>query len=337
MHRLDRWGPVLEFVAPLRRLSSRGRRSAACLSHISCKMSHEWGLIFALGHAIMVEKGVEMEYYESIRRSRKAQGLTQQQLADKLQVSRQTVARWENGLNVPNLLSAQKMADLFGVDLGELMTGEGTKRPEGGPKRWEFLSPLIWFSAVCAVAALLFRLLGVYVPQSQAALDCIFLCAFPLLALWWGLKLFRTFHAVEDRYTRTLCYKTWRWGNFFFGASLCAVLLGAFWERSFVPEIEFFGIVFSGMFCYVFCDTLLKILLRKHMVAEKNPLLWCDLIFLVLSVVALTAIAVIAGISGRRTAMICFIVFWILLGLFGCGYFLFRTLFFLCKGRRDRA
>ncbi len=275
-----------------------------------------------------------MEYYETIRRLRRENNLTQQQLADKLQVSRQTVARWESGWNVPNFLSAQKMAQLFGVDVGELLTGEGTAR-QAGERPPEIFS-VVWFSSLCAVSALLFRLLGVYLPDLRPALGALFLCAFALLAVWWGLKLYRLFYDAEDPYARLLGYRVWRWGCFFFGASLCAVLMGAFWGSRFTAGIECFIIPFSGVFCYVFCDTFLKISLRRRMLAEKNPLLWCDRVFLLLSVCALTAFAIAAGLSDGRSAMIYAVVFCIFLGIFGCGYLLFRMLFFAIASRKKR-
>lgn len=272
-----------------------------------------------------------MEYYENIRRLRREQNLTQQQLADKLQVSRQTVVRWENGWTVPNFLSAQKMAQLFGVDVGELMTGEeGARQSVRSPER----ASVVWFSALCAVSALLFRLLCGLLAEFHAALCSLFLCGFTLLAVWWGLKLYRLFSAEETPYARLLDYRVWRWGCGFFGASLCAVLFGAFWESRFVAEIECFAIPFLGVFCYVFCDTFLKIMLRRQIVAEKNPLRWCDCVFLIISVATLTAFAVLAGIFGGRSAMIYAVVFCILLGVFGCGYLLFRTLFLCFRSRK---
>lgn len=273
-----------------------------------------------------------MEYYENIRRLRREHNLTQLQLAEKLQVSRQTVARWESGWNVPNFLSAQKMAQLFGVEVGELITGERTERPAA--ERPPEISSLVWFSALCAVSAVLFRILAVFLPDLRPALGGVFLCAFFMLAVWWGLKLYRLFYASADPYARRLGYQGWRRGWFFFGASLCAVLTGAFWESRFVPEIECFAIPFSGMFCYVFCDTLLNVLLRKAMVGGKNPFLWCDCVFLVASVSALAALAIAAGLSDGKSATIYFVVFLVLLGIFGCGYFLFRTLFFLIASRK---
>ena len=43
-----------------------------------------------------------MEFKENLKQLRIQKGLTQAQLAEKLFVSRSTVAKWENGLGLPN-------------------------------------------------------------------------------------------------------------------------------------------------------------------------------------------------------------------------------------------
>ena len=48
--------------------------------------------------------------------------LTQEELASRLGVSRQTVAKWEAGESVPDLVNAQALAVLFGVSLDNLVT-----------------------------------------------------------------------------------------------------------------------------------------------------------------------------------------------------------------------
>lgn len=48
--------------------------------------------------------------------------LTQEELAARLGVSRQTVAKWESGESVPDLVNAQALATLFGVTLDNLVT-----------------------------------------------------------------------------------------------------------------------------------------------------------------------------------------------------------------------
>lgn len=64
---------------------------------------------------------------DNIKRLREEHSLTQQQLADKLYVSRQTVCRWESGSRCPDLIMAKKLAAELGVSLDELISDEDLK------------------------------------------------------------------------------------------------------------------------------------------------------------------------------------------------------------------
>lgn len=55
---------------------------------------------------------------------RKEKGLTQEQLAERLRVSRRTVSRWETGSNMPDLDILIEMSDYYEVELRELLDGE---------------------------------------------------------------------------------------------------------------------------------------------------------------------------------------------------------------------
>ena len=54
---------------------------------------------------------------------RKEQGLTQEQLAEKLGVSNRSVSRWENGNTLPDLSLMQSIGKITGVTLAELLSG----------------------------------------------------------------------------------------------------------------------------------------------------------------------------------------------------------------------
>ena len=64
---------------------------------------------------------------DNIKRLREEHLLTQQQLADKLYVSRQTICRWENGSRCPDLIMAKRLAVELDVSLDELISDEDLK------------------------------------------------------------------------------------------------------------------------------------------------------------------------------------------------------------------
>lgn len=55
---------------------------------------------------------------------RNEKGLTQEQLAEVVNVSRRSVSRWETGSNLPDLDVLMELADYYGVELRELLDGE---------------------------------------------------------------------------------------------------------------------------------------------------------------------------------------------------------------------
>ena len=61
---------------------------------------------------------------EFLKTLRKDKNLTQEELADKMNVSRRTVSRWETGSNLPDLSILVELADLYDVDMREIFNGE---------------------------------------------------------------------------------------------------------------------------------------------------------------------------------------------------------------------
>lgn len=64
-------------------------------------------------------------FTQNLRRARKAAGLTQQQLADRLHVTRQSVSSWELGRTEPDLQTLTELAEVFETDAGSLLGEAG--------------------------------------------------------------------------------------------------------------------------------------------------------------------------------------------------------------------
>lgn len=64
---------------------------------------------------------------EKIKELRKAQDVTQEKLADYLNISYQAVSKWENGLALPDITLLPQLANFFGVTVDELL---GVTKPE---------------------------------------------------------------------------------------------------------------------------------------------------------------------------------------------------------------
>ena len=67
-----------------------------------------------------------------IRRLRTRQGLTQRQLAGRLEVSDKAVSKWERGQGCPDVSLLPRLAQTLGVELEGLLSGELSERDQTG-------------------------------------------------------------------------------------------------------------------------------------------------------------------------------------------------------------
>lgn len=124
-----------------------------------------------------------MTLAEKILSLRTERGMSQDDLAEKLEVSRQSVSKWETGQSTPDLDKIIRLADLFGVSVDELVRdGERPQPPEPSRPQVVYvereqkreLSPV--------------QKLGIIMEVSGAALAVIGLMGAPLL-IWAALAL----------------------------------------------------------------------------------------------------------------------------------------------------
>lgn len=65
-----------------------------------------------------------MEFNNKLYELRKQKGLSQEELANRLNVSRQTVSKWEIGDSTPDMEKLMAISDLFEISLDELVLGK---------------------------------------------------------------------------------------------------------------------------------------------------------------------------------------------------------------------
>ena len=65
-----------------------------------------------------------MEFHQKLQELRKQKGITQEELAERLYVSRTAVSKWESGRGYPNIDSLQAIARFFGVSVDALLSAD---------------------------------------------------------------------------------------------------------------------------------------------------------------------------------------------------------------------
>lgn len=65
-----------------------------------------------------------MEIGVKLKEARIQSGLTQEKVAEEIQVSRQTISNWENERSFPDIVSVIKLSDLYNISLDKLLKGD---------------------------------------------------------------------------------------------------------------------------------------------------------------------------------------------------------------------
>ena len=65
-----------------------------------------------------------MEFHDKLQQLRKQAGLTQEELAQQLFVSRTAISKWESGRGLPNIDSLMAIAKFFGITVDQLLSGD---------------------------------------------------------------------------------------------------------------------------------------------------------------------------------------------------------------------
>ena len=112
---------------------------------------------------------------------RKKSGLTQQQLAEKLNYSDKAVSKWERGDGMPDLMVLNDMADIFGITLNDF-----TRNPKNRKyhiiRQNKIVISLFMVGLVWLVATLVFVLISMVAPAYTRSWMC-FIYAIPASAL----------------------------------------------------------------------------------------------------------------------------------------------------------
>ena len=75
-----------------------------------------------------------MDFSEKLYELRKKNGLSQEELADTLKVTRQTISKWENGVSTPELEKLVSLSECFHISLDELVLGKVPKNSDNTGK-----------------------------------------------------------------------------------------------------------------------------------------------------------------------------------------------------------
>ena len=88
--------------------------------------------------AFLELKKVRVMFSENLINLRKLKNISQEELAEKLNVSRQTISKWETGESLPDIEKTKILAELFNVSIDDLVNFEKTPHSLGIPPKGKY-------------------------------------------------------------------------------------------------------------------------------------------------------------------------------------------------------
>ena len=256
-----------------------------------------------------------MEYNERIKQYRTQKGATQQQLADDIGVSRQSVVRWENGFTVPSMYYAQKLAQYFGVTVTELMTGVDEKSGETqcADADVKYKLSVTRFCIACLAIATVYILVrglvwtvrywyiqtgrdGAELRTVMGALyytiDAVAAAAAFSVLAFWILRLVKWLNSSDNKFLLYRRYRLWNIGVIVWLASIVAAAFVTYAHISYLLT-ACIAVATAAVVDYLF-DFVFKKIYGKRMVVPCNKAV--NIVNLVFAVIGIACIAVVVGL-----------------------------------------
>ena len=132
-----------------------------------------------------------MEFNEKLQHLRKQHNMTQEQLAEKLYVTRAAVSKWESGKGYPNIESLKAISSLFAISIDELLSGNELLELAATENRSNLKRIYNIIGGVVDLLAIVFIFLPLYRKTQGDFIYSVNLLSFTEITnftLWCGIK-----------------------------------------------------------------------------------------------------------------------------------------------------
>lgn len=165
---------------------------------------------------VLVKGDIPIEFNEKLQQLRKENNMTQDQLAEKLFVSRTAVSKWETGKGYPNIESLKCISKLFSISIDDLLSGEELISLASNENRMNINRIFSLVFGILDVMTLAFLFLPLYArqdsdmirivslsgnPDANVITSAIYL-TFPVLMAAAGIAQIVCHHFLNERWQR---------------------------------------------------------------------------------------------------------------------------------------
>lgn len=194
-----------------------------------------------------------MELNEKLQELRKNKGLTQEELAAALYVSRTAVSKWEAGRGLPSIDSLKQISAFFDVSIDDLLSADkalSLAEQENKASQRSFCDLLLGISDLCAILLILLPLYPRVDGKTVYAVDFLTYARTAAFSGWIFAFLFAGLILTGAVKIGSVCGKTETAQPLLTGISLCisiaAVLLLAVTRNAYATSLTFLLLVIKG-------------------------------------------------------------------------------------------
>lgn len=195
-----------------------------------------------------------MEFHEKLQELRKSKGLTQEELAEILYVSRTAVSKWKSGRGYPNIESLKGIAAYFSVTIDDLLSGEKILSIAEKENKSNLRNMCDWLFAVMDICACMLIILPLYPKTVEGFIYSVNLFAYTEIAplyskiYWVGFSSIIIFGIIKiilircriDKYNRIMA-------DLSMGIHVLTVLFLAMTREAYAVTVAFLLFVMKGI------------------------------------------------------------------------------------------
>lgn len=198
-----------------------------------------------------------MEFHEKLQELRKSRGLTQEELAESLYVSRTAISKWESGRGYPSIDSLKEISRYFSVTIDELLSGEKllSIAEQENTSNLQRMGNLLF--GMVDICAFLLIVLPLYPNMTDGHVYSVNLSAYTEMALWnrllhWVLFLSLIASGISKTLlTKYAPEKNNRWiTDISMGVHIVGVLFLALTREAYAITVAFLLLVIKGLLLF---------------------------------------------------------------------------------------
>ncbi len=186
-----------------------------------------------------------MEFNEKLQELRKQRGLTQEELAQKLYVSRTAISKWESGRGYPNIESLKAIAKFFSVTVDELLSSDEvlTIAEEDNKRKEKHFRDLSYGLLDLCTAMLLF--LPFFADKTEEAVQSVPLIALGGVQPYLKIAFLAVVISMIAMGILTLALQSCQWAAWLKSKTTISLMLGAIAVLVFMISSQPYAAVFA--------------------------------------------------------------------------------------------